>query len=67
MTKQATKNISDRGAIKALEIGQQVTFPIEKLHAIRTGVSDLNTINGSKYLTTTTDRTARTITVTRIS
>ncbi len=67
MTKQITKNISDRGIIKSLAVGEQVSFPIEKLHSIRTGVSDLNTINGVKYLTTTTDRESRTITVTRIA
>lgn len=65
--KENSKNMSDLGAIKALEKGGEISFPISKLFSIRASVCNLNVVNGKKYLATKTDREAGVITVTRIS
>lgn len=61
------KKRSDLGAMKALETGQCVSFPIKSLASIRTNASLINATRGEKSLTTRIDREAGTITVKRIS
>lgn len=62
-----TKKISDLGAMKALETGECVSFPIVRLSTIRTNASLINAIRGGRSLTTKIDREAGTITVSRIA
>lgn len=61
------KKISDLGAMKALETGQCVSFPIKSLTSIRTNASLINATRGEKSLTTKIDREKGTITVSRIA
>lgn len=64
---KTAKKISDLGAMKALEIGQRVSFPIISLSTIRTNASLINATRGEKSLTTKIDREEGTITVSRIA
>lgn len=61
------KNRSDLGAMKALEIGQSVSFPIRSICSIRTNASIINSIRGCKSLSTSSRRDKGIITVTRIA
>lgn len=61
------KKVSDLGAMKALEKGQNKTFAIKSLTTIRAYASMLNAMRGTKSLTTKIDRNAGTITVFRIA
>lgn len=63
----AVKKISDLGAMKALETGQSVSFPIRSLASIRTNASLINATRGEKSLTTKIDRETGIITVSRIA
>lgn len=65
--KETPKKISDLGSMKALEIGQSTSFPIQSLTSIRTNASIINATRGEKSLTTKIDREAGTITVSRIA
>lgn len=49
-----------------MEVGQTVTFNIEKMKSIRTQASELGTIMNRRYKTRT-DREERTISVKRLS
>lgn len=64
---KSVKKISDLGAMKALETGQSVNFPIRSVAAIRTNASLINAIRGEKSLTTKIDRETGIITVSRIA
>lgn len=61
------KKISDLGAMKTLENGCSVSFPIAKIATIRTNASIINATRGEKSLTTRIDREKGIITVSRIS
>lgn len=65
--KETAKKISDLGAMKALETGQCVSFPIKSLTSIRTNASLINATRGEKSLTTKIDREKGTISVSRIA
>lgn len=65
--KETAKKISDLGAMKALGIGQCVTFPIKSLASIRSNASLINATRSEKSLTTKIDREKGTITVSRIA
>lgn len=60
------KELRPRPAIRAMEVGDVLTFPIEKLPTVKTTCSDLGFILNRRY-TTSTDRDSRTIEVTRIT
>lgn len=55
-----------RPTLTALEIGDEVTFPISRLKSVRTQASELGAIYNRQYKTKT-DRERHTITVVRIS
>lgn len=61
------KKVSDLGAIKALEIGQSVSFPIAKLGCIRSNASNINAVRGFTSISTKVDREGGTITAVRIA
>lgn len=58
------KNYSMRPAIYDMKVGEELSFPIEKLRSIRTLASELGAIFDREY-STHTDRIQRTITVVR--
>ena len=60
----ADKNLKIRPAIEALEINQEVAFPIDQLRTVRVTASDLGLIHG-RVFKTSTDRDERTVTVKR--
>lgn len=64
---KTSKKMSDLGAMKALEKGQCVSFPIVSLASIRTNASIINATRCKKSLTTKIDREAGIITVYRIA
>lgn len=55
-----------RPTLTALEIGDEVTFPISRLKSVRNQASELGAIYNRQYKTKT-DRERHTITVVRIS
>lgn len=55
-----------RPVLANMEVGQTVTFGIEKMKSIRTQASELGAIMDRRYKTRT-DREDRTITVKRLS
>lgn len=63
----STKKVSDLGAMKSLEAGQSISFPIKSLTSIRSNASIINATRGEKSLTTKIDRENGTITVSRIA
>lgn len=54
-----------RPVLTALEIGDEVTFPISRLKSVRTQASELGAIF-SRQFKTRTDRESQTITVKRV-
>lgn len=64
---ETLKKISDLGAIKALKIGESVTFPIAKLASIRSNASNINAVRGRTSISTRIDREGGTITAVRIA
>lgn len=55
------------GSMKALEVGEQIIFPINMLFSIRSNASNINSQRGKKSLRTATSRNSQTITVYRIA
>lgn len=66
MTK-ALKKMSDLGAMKALEKGESISFPIIKLGSIRSNASNINAVRGCTSISTKIDREEGTITAVRIA
>lgn len=58
------KKVKVRPALTAMEVGEQLTFPIENTKSVRAQSSDLGLILDRIYKTET-NRDERTITVTR--
>lgn len=58
------KNVKIRPAIEALEVDEEITFPLEKLRNVRVTASDLGLILGRVY-TTNANRDERIVTVKR--
>ena len=58
------KNVKIRPAIEALEVGGEITFPLEKLRNVRVTASDLGLILGRVY-TTNANREERVVRVVR--
>ena len=58
------KNVKIRPAIEALEVDEEITFPLEKLRNVRVTASDLGLILGRVY-TTNANRDERVVTVKR--
>lgn len=54
-----------RPVLTALEIGDEVTFPISRLKSVRTQASELGAIFNRQFKTRT-DRESQTITVKRV-
>ena len=65
-TSPRKKKSGPRPMIRAMEVGDTLLFPIEKLPTVKTTCSDLGCILNRRY-STTTDRESRTIEVTRIT
>lgn len=57
---------TNAGRIRNLNVGEHVDFPIEKIFAIRTAVSNINLMRGHKSLTTKASRADKLVTVTRV-
>lgn len=55
-----------RPALIAMEVGNTISFPIERLKSVRTQASELGAIYERQFKTRT-DRIARIIEVTRVS
>ena len=64
--KMAENQLKVRPTLTDLEIGATITIPISKTKSVRAQASDLGLILDRVYKTTT-NREAKTITVTRIS
>lgn len=60
------KQVKVRPALTAMQVGENLTFPIEKTKSVRAQSSDLGLILDRTYQTVTS-REDRTITVTRIA
>lgn len=67
MTKETTTKINRLGAIKALNIGESVSFSIDAVFSVRTAASTINAIRGCKSLTTELKRDEGVISVSRIA
>lgn len=67
MMTTTSKKPSDMGLIKALEVGESATFPIERICSIRTTAYTVNTLRGYASLSTATDKEGRRVVVTRNS
>ena len=62
----AENQVKVRPALRELNVGETVTFPIARTKVVRAQASDLGLIHERKYKTET-DREKRIITVIRIS
>ena len=67
MAKEKDNKINRLGAMKALNIGESVSFPLDALFAVRTAASNINTVRGCKSLTSQVNREKGVISITRIA
>ena len=59
-------HIKIRPTLTQMEVGETCTFPVQRLKSVRAQASELGVILDRTYRTTT-NRTERTVTVTRIA